>query len=103
MSVKVTKIKADAVVSIQIGTEFLQKLQKVMVQLIADKSTEDLDELKVAIEEFEKNKQELPEDWMENLYTITLLVREIESALIKDGHTYEEELDEDDFIIPQES
>jgi hypothetical protein len=103
MSVKVTKIKADAIVSVQIGTGFLQKLQKIMVQLIADKSVEDLDELKVAIEEFEKNKQEFPEDWMDNLYTLTLLVREIESNLIKDGHTYEEELNEGDIIIPQES
>lgn len=101
MSIKITKIKADAVVSIKIGTGFLQKLQKIMVQLIADKSVEDLDELKLAIEEFEKNKQEFPEDWMDNLYTLTLLVREIESELIKEGHTYEEEISEDTIIQPE--
>jgi hypothetical protein len=92
---KITKIKADAIVSIKIGTGFLQNLQKVMIDLISDKSVEDLDQLKLAIEDFEKNKVEFSEQWMESIHTLTVLIKEIESALIKEGHTYEEEIGDD--------
>ena len=43
---KVTMIKNDAVITISIGSAFLQKVQKVLVQLISDKSEEEIEDYK---------------------------------------------------------
>lgn len=95
-------IKSDAVVSIQVSAGFLGKIQKMMIGLISGKTTEEIDEFKKHVEEQKTNKSEFPEDWMDSLYTLTLLVTEIEKVLIKDGHTYEEEIKmEDDLIQPE--
>jgi len=89
---KVTMIKNDAVITISIGSAFLQKLQKVLVQLISDKSEEEIEDYKKAIQD--ATLEELPEPWMENLLVINTLLRSIEHEAIKSGQTYEENIDD---------
>lgn len=91
---KITVIKGDAIVSIKIGAGFLQKLQKVMMNIVTDKSTEELDLLKKCIEAHEKENAEFPETWMEDLFTLTVLINEIETTLIKEGQTEEKEIED---------
>jgi hypothetical protein len=89
---KVTMIKSDAVISINIGSAYLKRVQKVLVQLISDKSEEELEEFKKAIQD--ETLEELPEPWMENLLVINTLLRSIEHEAIKSGQTYEENIDD---------
>jgi hypothetical protein len=92
---KITMIKEDAIADIKISSGFLQMLQRTMMFIATDKTTEELDEFKKAVEAFEKDKQEFPEDWMDALFTLTVLIREIENNLINTGQTYEKDLDEE--------
>jgi hypothetical protein len=89
---KVTMIKNDAVITISIGSAFLQKVQKVLVQLISDKSEEEIEDYKKAIQDV--TLEELPEPWMENLLVINTLLRTIETEAVNSGHTYEKNEDD---------
>jgi len=89
---KVTMIKNDAVITISIGSAFLQKVQKVLVQLISDKSEEEIEDYKKAIQD--ATLEELPEPWMENLLVINTLLRTIETEAVNSGHTYEKNEDD---------
>jgi hypothetical protein len=91
---KITVIKGDAIVSIKVGAGFLQKLQKIMVNTIADKSSENLETFKKSVQDHEKENTEFPETWMEDLFTLSILINEIESTLIKEGHTEEKEMED---------
>ena len=82
---KIKMIKNDAIIKIEIGTEFLQKLQHLLLHITNDVSNEQLEEYKKLIEE----KEELTEEWMESLYTISVLLREIETKAIEQGFTYD--------------
>jgi len=90
---KVTMIKNDAVITISIGSAFLQKVQKVLVQLISDKSEEEIEDYKKAIQD--ATLEELPEPWMENLLVINTLLRTIETEAVSSGQTYQKEVDDD--------
>lgn len=104
---KVTMIKNDAVVSIQVSAGFLAKIQKMMIGIISEKSSEEIEQFKKEVEDLKKESaenvqnKELSEDWMESLYTLTLLVTEIEKTLIKEGHTYEEEITSENTTLPE--
>ena len=95
---KVTMIKKDAIVKIQVSTGFLEKVQKTMFWLISDKSLDQIAEFKKASEEFKNNNTEFPEPWMDALYTLSILIGEIENVLIKEGHTYQQEANDEDII-----
>jgi len=81
-------IKKDAIIDIKIGTGFLQKLQKLMIHIIADVTPEQLAEYKKEAENF-KQDSEFSEDWMEHLTTISVLVKEIEQQAETQGYTYD--------------
>jgi hypothetical protein len=91
---KVTMIKPDAVVKVEIGSGFLQKLQMVVLDLFDSKTEEEVQGLKEAIENHRNNDEDFPEQWMENIYVMTTLISEIEKAIIKEGFTYEKDIDE---------
>ena len=101
---KVTMIKKDAVVSIKVSAAFLQRVQKVMFSLIIDKSPEEIEQFKTEADKIKQEENYLPqfsEDWMDNLFTMTVLINEVESTIIKEGLTYEEEVP--DNVNPLES
>lgn len=86
-------IKKDAVVSINVSAGFLARVQKMMLAIIAGKNEEDIQKFKKEVEEFtQDNTKEFSEVWIEDLHTLSLLVNEVESTLVKEGHTYEEEI-----------
>jgi len=86
-------IKNDAVITISIGAAFLQKVQKVLVQLLSDRSEEDIEEYKKMVQD--TTLEELPEAWMENLLVINTLLRTIETEAVSSGQTYQKEIDDD--------
>ena len=94
---KVTMIKNDAVITISVGSAFLQKVQKVLVQLISDKSEEEIEDYKKAIQD--TTLDELPEPWMENLLVIITLLRTIETEAVSSGHTYQKDVDDEDINL----
>ena len=98
---KIRVIKGDAIVSIKVGAGFLQKLQKVMMNIITDKSSEDLETFKKSAEAHEKKNTEFSETWMEDLFTLSVLINEIESVLIKEGHTEEKDIEDVPSTIPE--
>lgn len=100
-------IKNDASAEIKISAGFLQKLQKVMFALVADKSDEEIQLFKQEIDSQKDNlveKQIWPtfsEEWMDNIFTITTIIGDVESAFIANGFVYDKEIDET--IIQQDN
>ena len=81
-------IKKDAQIDIKIGTGFVQKLQKVMMQLAAELTPEQLELYKTEAGSF-KEGSEFTEEWMTSITTISMLLREIETEAEKQGFIYE--------------
>ncbi len=74
-------IPKDKTIPVEIGTNMLFLLQKVMIFMLADKTKEELDELTQAAAD--KN---VPEDsWMAHYVTIHTLVQGIEEAAMIKG------------------
>ena len=90
-------IKGDAVVDIKIGAAFLSRLQKVMFGILAEKSPEEIEVFKKESDAFSEKKEpnpEFSEDWMNHLFTMSVLINEVEQTVISQGLTYEKEIDE---------
>lgn len=85
---KVKRIRKDAKISIEFGTGFIEKLQKLFYYLTAEVGIEDIKRY----QELAENKQPFTEDWMEHLTTVSILLRELEESAEKQGFTYEEDL-----------
>lgn len=85
-------IKNDAILTITIGAAFLQKVQKVLVQILSDRSEEDIEQYKKMVQD--TTLEELPEHWMENLLVINTLLRTIETEAVSSGQTYQKEVDD---------
>jgi len=92
MSQKIKMVKSDAVIPINIGAGFMQKLTSVLVSL-ADQQTE---EEMLLLQKLMNEGKELPEPWMENIFTLIVLLKDIEMSAEKNGFTYEKTLDEID-------
>jgi hypothetical protein len=90
---KVKMIKKDALIKVEIGSGFLQKLQKLFYYLTTEVGIEDIKKY----QELAENKQPFTEDWMEHLTTVSILLKELEENAEKQGFTYEEDLQN---IIP---
>jgi len=85
---KVKMLKSDAIIIVKISTGFLQKLQALMMYMGEQISTEQMQKFQ---EESQKIKDSIKfsEDWMNHLFTIAVLVREIEREAIEQGFSYE--------------
>jgi hypothetical protein len=79
-------LKNDAIVKIEIGSGFMQRLQRIFLHLAKDLTQEQLE----AYRELAEKKEPFTEDWMEHITTLTVLLKEIESKAIEQGLTYEE-------------
>lgn len=88
MSNNVKMIKSDAIVTIEIGTGFLQKIQKIFLYLAKDITSEQL----ALYKELSEKKEPFTEEWMDHLMTITILLKEIEDKAVEQGWTYDGEL-----------
>lgn len=84
----VKTIKHDAIVKIEIGTGFLEKLQKVFLYLAKDLTQEQLEKYKNEAE----NQEEFSEDWMQPITTISVLLKEVEQKAEEQGFVTEQEI-----------
>lgn len=86
----VKMIKPDAIVSIEIGAIFMQKIQKLLLYLVNDISQEKLQKYKELIE---KNET-FTEDWMEHITTISILLKEIETKAIEQNLAFDKDIND---------
>lgn len=86
----VKMVKKDALITIKIGTEYLQRFQQLLSNLASQQSPEELDTFRDLIA---KGDTEFPEQWMENLYVISSFIHNIETEATAQGHTYEQSID----------
>ena len=85
---KVTTIKKDAKITITMGTGFVEAIQKVLINLSSEKSSEETAKFhKLATE---NNTKDL-EPWMFNVLTVASLLKEIETEAVKQNLTIEED------------
>lgn len=82
-------IKKDAIVKVDLGTGFIQKLQELMMFIANQHSTEELNKFK----ELATTGQPL-EDWMTHLTTISVLIREVEAKADEQGFIQDSEAPE---------
>lgn len=81
-------IKKDAAIQVTIGSAFIQKIQAIVVDMVNERTDEELAEFqRLAVA-----KEELTLDWMEHLSTMMLLMNEIESKAEEQGFTYEADI-----------
>lgn len=89
---KVKFIKKDAQITIKCGAGFVEKLHKLLAGLISDKTDEEFEAYKKAIDD--TTLTELPELWMENVAIITSLITLLEKEAEAQGQIFEEEVDD---------
>lgn len=89
-------IKQDAIVKIEMGAGFIERLQQLLFFLVASVTPEELEEYKKLLE----SKEELTEPWMEHITTLAVLIKEFEEKANQQGFTYDGDLPS---ITPQES
>jgi len=81
-------IKKDAAIQVTIGSAFIQKIQAIVVDMVNERTDEELAEFqRLAVA-----KEELTLDWMEHLSTMMLLMNEIETKAEEQGFTYEADI-----------
>lgn len=90
MANTITLLKKDAVINLQVGTGFLQKIQGTLTALASERTPE---ELKAFQDILEKGEMDFPEDWMDHLFVLSTLVRTLETEAVNQGLTYEEDID----------
>jgi uncharacterized membrane-anchored protein YhcB (DUF1043 family) len=88
MSEKVTYLKQGAVIPLQIGSLFLQRLQKLSVFLLQDKTEEELDAFREKVDT--NSIQE--GTWEFHFETVAVLIKTLEEAAIQEGLIEEKEV-----------
>lgn len=84
---KITFIKKNAVIPINIGASFISRLQQAMIFLTEDKTDEEVELFKKSLE----TRSPL-EGWMLHTETLALLIKEIEDSALNGGFTVEQEV-----------
>ena len=83
-------IKQDATIQVTFGSGFIQKIQAIVVHMVNERTDEEL-------AEFQRQavaKEELTLDWMEHLFTMMLLMNEIEIQAEEQGFTYDADINQ---------
>lgn len=83
-------IKKDASIPVTIGAGFFQKLQSVLLYLTEERTDEELNHFKTLSEKGE----EFPEPWMDHLFTMIILTRELENAAESNNMTVNSSIDD---------
>jgi hypothetical protein len=86
----VTMMKKDAIINIQIGTGFLQKMQQVVAGLVSQHTKEEIDSFNELIK---KGETEFSEEWMDHLFILSAFVHLVEKEAISQGATFEKQVD----------
>lgn len=75
-------IRPDALVQISIATGFIQRLQQLSVSMASERTQEEIDGF-IAL--LNQGILEFDEPWMNNYFTVMLLLRAIDDAAMKQG------------------
>lgn len=95
-------IKKTAKVNLVIGTGFMNSIQKALIQIGSDKTKEELEIMNNVLKDTpEGATPNFPEPWMDTMYTISLLITNIENQIIETNQFEEKEVE--DFIKEQAS
>lgn len=96
MSQENTFIKKDAIIKIEVGAGFLQKLQQIVISMMDELTDEQ-------VEKFDKeisNPNNFSQPVFDNIYSLIILIKNIEAAAEKQGLTYKASI-ELDSLAPQ--
>jgi hypothetical protein len=93
----VKMLKKDALIPLQVGTGFVQKIQSMLMALVDERSPEDIE----ILQKLAQSGQELPEPWMEHIQVLMILLNELDKSAEANGMTVEKSVD--DAISEQES
>lgn len=88
---KITLLKNDAIVKIEIGAGFAQRLQKIFLYLANGLSAEQI----ALYKQLADKNESFTEEWMEHITTLTVLLKEIETKAIEQGLTFEQDAPEE--------
>ena len=89
---KVKMIKKDAQITITVGTSFISDIQGILLSLLSDKTEEDINRFKEAMESFKNDKADFTEEWMKHVHIITSLLGEIQDVAEKTNQIVEKDL-----------
>lgn len=89
---KVKMIKSDAIIIVKISTGFLQKLQSLMLHMAQEVGTERMEKFQEESLKL-KDSVEFSEEWMNHLFTVAVLVKEIEREALEQGFSYEMDIE----------
>lgn len=95
---KLPVIRQDAQIPIVVGTAIVKRLQELAMSIISNKSEADIDSLQALLD---KNITEFDEPWMNEYYTVMLLLNGIERKAVELGLV--DNLDADEVINQQDS
>lgn len=90
---KVEIVKPTAIIDLKIGSKFLQDLQAVLIYLSTLQSANRLQEI---VEKVKINGETSLDDWEKSLYTMLVLVTNIEENAREAGYTTIEDIPESD-------
>lgn len=93
MSQTIKMLKKDAVIPINVGTGFFQKLNSMLIYLVEQQTEEEIKLFETLV----KENKELPEPWMENMHTLIALLSELEKSADANGMMYDKSVDDEDF------
>lgn len=83
-------IKKDALIPLQVGTGFLQKIQSVLLALVSERTEQELE----LYQKLATEQQEFPEPWMDNLHLLMVLISELDRSAEANGLTMEKDVDD---------
>lgn len=75
-------IRPEALVQISIATGFIHRLQQLSVSMASERTQEEIDQF---IELLNQGVLEFEESWMNNYFTVMMLLRAIDDAAMKQG------------------
>jgi hypothetical protein len=99
---KVTMLK-PGILTINIGTGFMDRLQRLINYIGKDLTQEEIDEYSKLFKEGTPSDK-YPKEWMTHIFNLTVLLKVVEDAAISQGLTFERDLDISAFkddIIPE--
>jgi hypothetical protein len=94
---KVPVIRQDAQIPVVVGTGIIKRLQELAMSIIVEKTEEDIDRLE---SQLKQNITTFDEPWMNNYYTVMLLLNGIETKAIELGLV--DNLDAEDVMTSQQ-
>lgn len=84
-------IKPDAIVKIEIGALFMQRIQKLFLYLANNLTPEQLENYK---EQAAKSLDSFTEEWMDHVTTLSILLKEIETKAIEQNLAFDQNVED---------